>query len=182
MILLQGFFRRCLFPGEVKARKTCTLWRKTLGNISNLYLKWVLEILFHLFVCLFSFHVFSSWWTLSFNPKGWGSWDCSALFPSFSLKSPFSVKIHWHALSCDLICRVIHAASIAKCLHIRLCKSFSLLLAYAYTAVWKIKHVEAYCYDLALEQWSCCFVSSIQSDGTLPAENLISSDFSSCFV
>lgn len=25
VILLQGFFRRCLFPGEVKARKTCTL-------------------------------------------------------------------------------------------------------------------------------------------------------------
>lgn len=94
--------------------------------------------------------------TLIFSLKGWGSWDCS-LFPSFSLKSPFPVKMCWQILSrVPWFAKWYMLLSTTKCLHIRLCRSFLVLFAYSYTTVWKIKHVQAYCCDLALEQWSCC--------------------------
>lgn len=110
---------------------------------------------------------------LIFSLKGWGSWDCSALFPSFSLKISFSCEnVLTDSLSCALICQVIHAASTTKCLHIRLCRRF---WYYLLIHIQLFEKLSMYRHIVVIWPRSneVVVLSSMQSDGTLPAENLI---------
>lgn len=135
----------------------------------------LLEFLFHLFECPFSFHVFQHSFgeMLIFSLKGWGSWDCSVLFPSFSLKSPFPVKMRWQILS--------HVPRFAKWYMLRV--PLNAFISDCAGAFWYylLMHIQLFeklsVYRHIVAIWprsnEVVVPSSVQSDGTLPAENLI---------
>lgn len=111
--------------------------------------------------------------TLIFSLKGCGSWDCSALFPSFSLRSPFPVKMRWQIL--------FHVPWFAKWYMLRVpLNAFISDFAgdfwyYLLIHTQLFEKLSMYRHIVAIWPRSneVVVLSSIQSDGTLPAENLI---------